>query len=424
MASFTVGGKELVSATTSLEASVGTANTNISNLQACLGSASTTMGSVGQGGQTHYNMGANKTMTQLLQELETQVNTARTEAANGAGNETAAAQHVKRQTALSSLISGAMTRVAQTRATYADDTSGTGSASLIGINYQGGLDLWLTNSHTVRKDSANATSLTILRPTSEVVPSNIVAWDDDYDVAFFTTPHQPGLQPLELMAQTWREQPAQGTEVYMLGSPYTDKFTVTTGIVSDSGSIPDYFSSTPRTHTILDCVSRPGNSGGPVIDNTGKIVSIARYGATYNDELLETVAWTVPSWAIKDMLRRVTLSGVTGNLTPVWIPEVEFSSVTVPPSGLWFGLQVVSETTSNTESIGRRLTDLNHTNSLLLKSIQIGGNTYTLGYLDGQLSVHDFSYYGSNTAATLNYRYFDGVIQYIDTSIVLNINTN
>lgn len=415
----------LTSATTNitnLQNDVGTANTNIGTLQACLGSSSANMGNIGQGGQAHYNMGAGKTIFQILQELETQINTARTEAATG--SETAAAQHVKRQTALSALISGAMTRVAQTRATFADDTSGTGSASLIAINYNG-LDLWLTNSHTVRSSSQNATSLVILRPTSEVMPATIVAWDDGYDVAFFTTA-PTGLQPLQLMAQAWREQPAQGTEVYMLGSPYTDKFTVTTGIVSDSGSIPDLFSGTPRTHTILDCVSRGGNSGGPIIDNTGSIVSIARLGAAVGGETLETIAWTVPSWAIKDLLRRVTVSNITGDLTPLWIPEVDIVSLSVPNSGLWFGLGVTTLTNQVPDSIGAKLMQLGHDNSAVLKSIEIGPMTYTLGYLDGQLSVHDFSYFGANTAATLNYSYVDLVSSNtVDgLSLQLTINTN
>jgi S1-C subfamily serine protease len=428
MAELRIGSTSIVSSlqtqstnVSNLQNNIASADTNISNLQACLGSSTSDMGAVGQGGQTHYNMGSSKTLLQLLQELETQINTARTEAT---ASETAALQHSKRQTALSDLISSAMTRVAQTRATYADDTSATGSASLISVNYQG-LDLWLTNSHTVRKDGANATSLVILRPTTEIVPANIVAWDDGYDVAFFTTA-PTGLQPLQLMAQEWREQPAQGTEVYMLGSPFTDKFTVTCGIVSDPGSIPELFSGAPRTHTILDIVSRSGNSGGPAIDNTGRIVSISRLGATINNETLETLGWTVPSWAIKALLEQVTVSNITGDLTPLWIPEVEIEATPAPNSGLWTGLSVTSSTNLEPESIGSKLQALGHDNEAVLESIVLDGVTYTLGFLDGQFSIHDFSYLGANATATLNYSYVDintsNTVS--DLSMPLTINTN
>jgi S1-C subfamily serine protease len=317
------------------------------------------------------------------------------------------------KTGHSKLVSYTKPRIAQTRA-YSP-VGATGTASLIYVNEN--TDLWLTNSHTVRSGGSNASLLVILRPNGEVMTGTILAWDDNYDISFFTTLHT-GLEPLELFATSWRQQPDQGSEVIITGNPFSDKFNTTSGIVSDSGSIPDIFSDVPRTHTILDCVSRSGNSGGPAVDIQGKIVSINRLAAVSGGETLETIGWTIPSWVLKETLRRV-LSGVTGDLTPVWIPEVIFSSVPVPTSGFWHGLAVNSMTTSRTESIGKKLTDLGHTASVVLKKVVIENDEYILGYLDGQLSIHDFSFYGSDVIGTLHYSHSG-----IDATLELNIETD
>ena len=95
----TIGQTPIKATLDSHTTSITTANTNVTNLHSTLGTVSGTqnMGAVGQGGQTHYNMGANQTVTQLMRELETQVNTARTAAASATatqdGNSTLKAEN-------------------------------------------------------------------------------------------------------------------------------------------------------------------------------------------------------------------------------------------------------------------------------------------------------------------------------------------
>ncbi len=120
----------------------------------------------------------------------------------------------------------------------------------------------LTNEHVVR--GANYVKVRLL--TGREVVGEVLAADARRDVALVGTEpvHTTGL-PLNLRT------PAQGTEVYVLGSPLDKEYqgTLTRGIVSANRPLDgqDFIQG--------DVGIMPGNSGGPLLDAQGNVLGIA-----------------------------------------------------------------------------------------------------------------------------------------------------
>ena len=330
------------------------------------------MGEVSADPTANFSLTQDQTVKALFQQVESELNSIPLSA------------FATRQNNLISLVQSVKPRVAQTRASTASGLI-TGTASCVASTTTS--HIWLTNSHTVRSGGTNAVAVSLLLSDAVVHTASILAWDDDADIAFVTTQFM-GITPLTLLPTTqWRDQAQQGSEVFIIGCPFTDKFTVTSGIVSDSGSIPDLFSNVPRTHLIVDCVVRSGNSGGPVVNHSGQIVSVVTYAAETSKDVLDTLSWTVPAWVVQSLLNRV-LSGAVGNVSPDWVPEVTFSQAGAPVSGKWYGLDVSVIQSSRPQSIGSKLTAAGHTSNITLLQVEVDGVVYDLGYLDGQYSIH------------------------------------
>jgi S1-C subfamily serine protease len=77
-------------------------------------------------------------------------------------------------------------------------------------------------------------------------------------------------------APLWQDAPAApprtGTELLLVGSPFGLEGTVTTGVVSR----------VTRRYIQTDAAANPGNSGGPALDRTGRVVGVLVSGGGEN----------------------------------------------------------------------------------------------------------------------------------------------
>ena len=115
----------------------------------------------------------------------------------------------------------------------------------------------------------------------------IVARDPRNDLALLRTAGRPtGAAPLWQAAAT--KPPPQGEKLLLVGSPFGLQGTVTSGIVSR----------VTRAYIQTDAAANPGNSGGPALDERGRIVGVLVSGGAQN------VNFAVPIARACERLRR------------------------------------------------------------------------------------------------------------------------
>lgn len=131
--------------------------------------------------------------------------------------------------------------------------------------------LILTNDHVV----AGATSLTVAANGSSTGTrsATLVGEEANEDLALIKVdPSGLGLKPLSLASA---KKVQVGDSVYAIGSPYGLQETLTRGIVSALGrtiSAPDGAKITGAIQT--DAALNPGNSGGPLLDDEGRVIGV------------------------------------------------------------------------------------------------------------------------------------------------------
>jgi S1-C subfamily serine protease len=150
--------------------------------------------------------------------------------------------------------------------------SGTGTGSGFYINADGYL---LTNQHVV----GDAKYVKIRLATGREIVGEVLRLDRQRDVALIKT------EPVALLAlPVARNTPATGDDVFLIGSPYGERFasSVTKGVTSGTTTVDS------RRYLQSDVKLLPGNSGGPLIRRDGAVVGIAvggvgrELGATVN----------------------------------------------------------------------------------------------------------------------------------------------
>lgn len=134
----------------------------------------------------------------------------------------------------------------------------------------------LTNEHVVD----GAQSVTVSFPGErEPRVSRVVGADKSGDLALLAVNDRTGLpEPLELGAST---DLTPGAPIMVIGAPFGLELSASTGIVSALGrqiTAPDGFAISNTIQT--DAAVNPGNSGGPLLDDRGRVVGIATQIAT------------------------------------------------------------------------------------------------------------------------------------------------
>lgn len=141
---------------------------------------------------------------------------------------------------------------------------GTGSGFV--IDEQGHI---VTNNHVVE----DADYIEVRFVSGQIAEATLIGRDPDSDLAVIkVNPTQVDLQPIAFADS---DQVFVGQQVFALGSPFEQGFTLTTGIISaldrslrnvDQFSIPELIQT--------DAAINPGNSGGPLLDWDGNVIGV------------------------------------------------------------------------------------------------------------------------------------------------------
>lgn len=153
-------------------------------------------------------------------------------------------------------------KVTQLRAAVATVVGEMGSGSGFFVGRDG---LLLTNQHVV----GNTKFVKVKLATGRELVGEVLRSDAARDVALIKT-EQPGILPLPVRGN----DPAIGEDVYALGSPLGEQFntTLTKGILGGFREI------NKQNFLQSDVAVLPGNSGGPLLDGTGRVIGITVMG--------------------------------------------------------------------------------------------------------------------------------------------------
>ncbi len=130
----------------------------------------------------------------------------------------------------------------------------------------------VTNDHI----AAAATELHVVLPDGTEVPAKLLGRDPRLDLALLAV-DVPRLQPLPLGNS---DDVRVGEWLVVLGDPFGDEVTATTGVLSATGreaagSLVPGRAMGFRTFLQTDARVHRGNSGGPVLDTAGQVVGVA-----------------------------------------------------------------------------------------------------------------------------------------------------
>ncbi len=176
----------------------------------------------------------------------------------------------------------------------------------------------LTNAHVVDENGQRASSVTVVfnKGGSETqrVPGQLVGVDVGSDVAVIKV--DPGKVELKPLPTGDSDDVQVGEAVVAIGNPLGYDFSITSGIVSATGRSLE----APNGQTIpngiqTDAAINQGNSGGPLINGSGKVIGINEQIASSgggNDGL----GFAVP---INTAMRSLEQIKANGKVTYAWM---------------------------------------------------------------------------------------------------------
>jgi S1-C subfamily serine protease len=161
-------------------------------------------------------------------------------------------------------------------------------------------DIIATNMHVIE----GASSVKARYMSGEVSTiTTIGGVDPDHDVVLLESPVHLSPLPLQLSS------PDIGAPIVAIGNPRGLEGTVSTGIVSGIRSDKS------DTYYQITAPISPGSSGGPVIDQDGKVIGISTFTLTQGQNL----NFAVPTAYLDRLLaspRRISLAAVNKSLKP------------------------------------------------------------------------------------------------------------
>ena len=176
----------------------------------------------------------------------------------------------------------------------------------------------LTNAHVVDESGQRASSVTVVfnkgGTETQRVPGQLVGVDVGSDVAVIKV--DPGKVELKPLPTGDSDEVQVGEPVVAIGNPLGYDFSITAGIVSATGRSLE----APNGQTIpngiqTDAAINQGNSGGPLISNSGEVIGINEQIASSgggNDGL----GFAVP---INTAMRSLEQIKANGKVTYAWM---------------------------------------------------------------------------------------------------------
>lgn len=181
----------------------------------------------------------------------------------------------------------------------------TGSGFIV-ENSPGGTVI-VTNAHVVE----DWTNVSVWRDTEELQSVRVMAADEQIDLALLHA-----AEPIDAPALPVRAEAQRGIAVYAIGYPgAADDFSVKSPRVREEATITDgvisalrqvqavsYGPDVPLLQT--NAALNPGNSGGPLLDETGAVVGVNTYGAWDSEGIYGAIA-------AEQLLEMLSINGVS-----------------------------------------------------------------------------------------------------------------
>jgi len=168
----------------------------------------------------------------------------------------------------------------------------------------------VTNAHVVR----GVDRIRVQFSNGRLERARLVATDAFTDIAVLKIDPFPGLFPLPRAED---ELVRQGQRVYAFGSPFGFKFSMSEGIVSGLGRDPANASEFGGFTNFIqsDAAVNPGNSGGPLMDSTGRLIGMNVAIATGRDTAGTTegdsagISFAIPVATIESVVPQLIRTG-------------------------------------------------------------------------------------------------------------------
>jgi S1-C subfamily serine protease len=131
----------------------------------------------------------------------------------------------------------------------------------------------VTNEHVVR----DANVITAWLASGEKVDAEVVGLERNYDLAVIRLKKKSSLPPPIPIGSA--EKLSVGQFAYAIGSPFGLDQSLTTGVISALGrEMPTENGEVIRGIIQTDAAVYPGNSGGPLLDSSGRLIGVNTIG--------------------------------------------------------------------------------------------------------------------------------------------------
>lgn len=173
----------------------------------------------------------------------------------------------------------------------------------------------VTNAHVVRATGR----VRVQFYDGRVVPARVIGADALTDIAVLRADTNEGLFPVELAVG---RAPRVGERVFAFGSPFGFKFSMSEGIISGLGRTPSSREGFGGYTNFIqhDAAVNPGNSGGPLVDVSGRVVAMnvaivtgaSPQGAAPQDAVVGDsagISFAIPMGTIKPVVEQLIEKG-------------------------------------------------------------------------------------------------------------------
>jgi putative serine protease PepD len=201
----------------------------------------------------------------------------------------------------------------QSSSPFGGSSSGTATGSAFVVSSDGYL---VTNAHVVD----NASSVKVKVGDGEQKTAQVVGKDLSTDVALLKV--DPGGQKLKPLSFDDSSKVNVGDATYAIGNPFGLDRTLTTGVVSALQrqiDAPNGFSIDQVIQT--DAALNPGNSGGPLLDSSGKVIGVnsqieSNSSSASGQGQNSGIGFAVPSNTVKNVVEQLRK---TGKVKHAWL---------------------------------------------------------------------------------------------------------